>query len=171
MDKDQSSNQDSEKNQSKEDELSIVPPENKVNSILERLELSQLTKGRKSAGFDFSSLSDQQKDRVLDLLEKNEDNAFKYHEKRLSTIEKLQSKAIESQTVNQRTIRYIAVGAILSIPILTILILFFKEDFFIPWLTFLTGLAGGAGISKASKYLTGSPNIENPLEETEEEQR
>lgn len=166
----QDSKEDNEDKEDKKEEIRLSPlsPENKVSSILEKLELSSLMKGRKS-GFDFASLSDKQKDKVLELLEKNEDNAFKFHEKRLSTIEKLQSKDIESRTVNQRTLRYIAIGAVISIPILTGLILFFREDFFIPWLTFFTGLLGGTGLSKASKYFIGDQKINNPLDETDEE--
>jgi hypothetical protein len=110
---------------------------------------------------DFNSLAPEQKDKMLALLDKNETNAFQYHNKRLDVYKDIESQRIQAGTVNQRSFRIVIWAIALSIPILTILILFFKENFFISWLTFITGLAGGFGLSKLTKSVSSVPKQKN----------
>jgi hypothetical protein len=134
----------------------------KVQHILKDLEILALEKGSRGS-FDISKFTPQQIEKLLEILKTNEDNAFKFHTKRLETIEKIQIKKLDSSTINQKTVRIGLIGVIVAIPILTILILFFKDTFFIPWLTFLTGISSGVGLSKASKYLVKEPQLSNPI--------
>ncbi len=138
--------------------------ESKVQHILQELELFALQKGGRSS-FDISKFSSVQIDKLLEILKTNEDNAFKFHIKRLETVEKIQIKKIDSTTINQKTIRIGIIGIIITIPLITLLILFFKENFFIPWLTFLTGVGSGLGLSKISKYIVKEPQLSNPIPE------
>lgn len=144
-----------------EEQKPIIPenlpdlPKNKVQGILQELEILALTKSRGgSGGIDMSQFSPQQVDKLLDILSKNEDNAFSFHKERLNVAKEVELKRIDSTTVNQKTIRITIIIILIVIPAITIAILFYKDTFFIPWLTFLTGLAGGVGLSKASKFLT-----------------
>lgn len=139
-------------------------PASKVQHILQELEVFALQKGGRGS-FDISKFSSQQIDKLLDILKTNEDNAFKFHTKRLETLEKIQIKKIDSTTINQKTIRIGIIGVIITIPIITLLILFFKETFFIPWVTFLTGVGSGFGLSKLSKHLIKEPQLSNPIPE------
>jgi len=113
-------------------------PETKVQGILQELEILALHKG-KSSGIDLSRLSPEQMDKLLEILSKNEDNAFQFHTTRLKVAKEIELKRIEATTVNQKTVRVSVVGLLLVLPLLTIPILFFKDDFFVPWLTFLRG--------------------------------
>lgn len=143
-----------------------VNPESKVSHILQDLEILALQQ-KGSKGFDLTQLNSEQFDKFIGLLEKNEDNALKFHTKRLDTIEKIQTKRIDATTTNQKTIRIALIISLIVVPTLTVLILFYKDTFFIPWLTFLTGLAGGVGLSKAGKLITKEAPTNNPIPEEE----
>jgi hypothetical protein len=132
-------------------------PQSKIEHILQDLEILSLQKGSK--GVDLSDFSENQKDKLLDIIAKNEDNAFKFHTKRLETFEKIAVSKINSTTINQKTLRIILLIIAFIFLIITILILFFKENFFIPWLTFLTGIGSGIGLSKIGKILFREPQI------------
>jgi hypothetical protein len=43
--------------------------------------------------------------------------------------------------------------------------MFYKDEYFVPWLTFLAGLAGGTGINKASRALLKTPEKSSLIEE------
>jgi hypothetical protein len=58
----------------------------------------------------------------------------------------------------------------MSIFLITILILIFKDNYFIQWLTFLTGLVGGFGLNELFKKLAKEPKITNTLQDDEEKQ-
>ena len=149
-------------------DISIIndTPDSKVSHMLQELEILALQqKGNKS--FDISQLSPEQFDKFIGLLEKNEDNALKFHSKRLDTVEKNQLKRIESTTTNQITLRWFLICSVVVITTITLVILIFKENFFIPWLTFMTGLAGGVGISKASKFFIKEAPTSDPIPEEE----
>lgn len=143
--------------------LEILPPnqpKNKVQSIFESLEVMALQRG-KSGGLDISTFSPEQKDKLLDILGKNEENAFAYHTKKLDVTKEVTLAHITSTTVSQRTTRYISIGSIGVVAIITIVILLMKEEYFIHWLTFITGLAGGFGVGRFSKDTkTESPKIQ-----------
>jgi hypothetical protein len=154
----------------KEEVTSFNPdtPKSKVQGVLEELELFALQKGQQNS-IDVNKFTDSQKDKLLEILEKNEDNAFKYHDKRLDALKEIEIKRIDASIVNQRTLKLLIIGLIIAIPAITLLILFFKETFFIPWLTFLTGLVGGVGISKIIPAIYKQPPRENPITENNSE--
>ena len=146
-------------------------PERKMQTILQELEVMALRKGGTgNSGLDLSNLSEQQMNSLLSLLEKNEDNAFKFHDKRLDVARDIELKKIESTTINQRTIRIALIIILIAVPAISLLILFFKDQFFIPWLTFLTGILGGLGLSKVPRFLLKQPDS-NPIIETGEKDK
>lgn len=145
------------------------PYEKKVENILEELEYLSLQNS--SRGITLADFSPQQKNKLLEIIEKNEDNAFHFHTKRLESIEKISLSKINSSTVNQKTIRWVLLGLLLIFVVLTIVILLFKDNYFIPWLTFLTGIGGGFGLSSVLKSLFKEPDVNaNEFNSSEERQ-
>ncbi|MDI3520445.1 MAG: hypothetical protein PWR04_433 [Anaerophaga sp.] len=145
------------------------PYEKKVEHILEELEYLSLQND--SRGIKLADFTPQQKNKLLEIIEKNEDNAFQFHTKRLESLEKISLSKINSSTVNQKTIRWVLLGLLLVFVVLTIVILLFKDNYFIPWLTFLTGIGGGFGLSSVLKSLFKVPEVnENEFSSSEEKQ-
>jgi hypothetical protein len=151
----------------KPDEVSHVSPDSpksKISGVLEELELITLQKSQQS-NIDVNKFNDEQKNKLLDILGQNEKNAFDYHTKRIDAIKEIEIKRIDASIINQKTLKLLIIGIIIAIPAITLLILFYKETFFIPWLTFLTGLAGGVGISKIIPAIYRQPQRDNPIED------
>lgn len=142
-------------------------PKSKVKGMLHELEMFALQRSTKQ-GLDLSNFNTSQTDKLLEILSKNEDNAIKYHQKRLDAAKEVELKRISATTVSQINVRIALIGTLIVVPLITILILLFKDSYFVPWLTFLTGLAGGFGLSKASKALTKEPP-KNSLAEDDSE--
>lgn len=127
----------------------------KISSVLDEYMLGQQM--RNSAGvIDFSSLSEQQADKMVDMIIKNEEHNYDYMIKHLEAQSRFEDRRIEASIVNQKTVRYLLLGGGFLLFAVMVLILFFKETYFIPYLTFVTGLAGGVGIKSAAESLTGS---------------
>ena len=126
----------------------------KISSVLDEYMLGQQM--RNSAGIvDFSSLSEQQADKMVDMIIKNEEHNYEYMIKHLEAQSRFEERRIEASIVNQKTVRYLLLGCGFLLFAVMVLILFFKETYFIPYLTFVTGLAGGVGIKSAAESLTG----------------
>jgi|GEM_PF-2776749 len=111
-------------------------------------ELTMMAMRKKDSGLDISNLNPNQVDKLLDTIAKNEENMFAYHSKKLDTQKEIKFKEIGASIVDEHTNRYVCLAALLLVALLTILIMLLQEKYFMPWLTFLTGLAGGFGISK-----------------------
>ncbi len=127
-----------------------VLPQQKVDKLLEQLEIFSVKGGRRgNNGFDMSKFNENQVDKLLGLLGDNEKNAFDYHSKRLDTAKTIKLKEIDASIVDQKTNRIIMVLAAVLVVVLTLVVLLVKSEFFISWLTFLTGLIGGFGLGKA----------------------
>jgi hypothetical protein len=144
-------------------------PSLKLKAMLEGLEMFS-AKRNSAPSFSLADLNEGQRDKVLDIVAKNEDNAYKYHTKKLEVLERLNSKQIDASTIGRRNVRYIVYAAIATFLILTIVIIFYKSEFFVPWLTFLTGLAGGFGLSKVKNGLTKEPKLSDPTKNEEDEE-
>jgi predicted RND superfamily exporter protein len=143
-------------------------PENskKVHTMLENLEMMTLQRTSKN-NLDIKVLDKEQKDKLLSIVEKNEDHAYAYSIRRLDIQEKLNTKALDASIFNQKTLRYLALGGFLVAAIILVLILFFKENYFIPYLTFITGLFGGVGLK--SLFVKPSNNSSSVSENNKEE--
>jgi len=149
-------------------EIIAQAPKSKVHSVLQELEVMALQKGSKNT-LDISKLDKEQLDRLLDTLAENERNAFAYHTKRIDAIKEIEIKRIDASVINQKTVKVVFIGGLLVVvPVLTGLILFFKETYFIPWLTFLTGIIGGFGLSKMTANIFKQPNSSNPIKEDDD---
>ena len=127
-------------------------PRQKIERVFEQVEMMALQKGD---SLNFNSLSDSQKDKVLTVMQQNEDHAFEYNIKKIDNEKEIKLARISAGIFNQKTNRYTALVILIVFLIITVIILIFKEAFFIPWLTFLTGLIGGSlggyGLAKNSK--------------------
>jgi hypothetical protein len=138
---------------SSSEEESVHPepllPEKNIAKVLEQMQILSLKKERGSSGFDLSRFTEPQVDKLLNILDKNEDNAFKYHTKRLDSVQAIQIKKIDASIVDQKTKRFIFFGILAAAAVITLVILWLKQEFFVPWLTFLTGSAGGWGVGRS----------------------
>lgn len=107
--------------------------------------------------FDISGFDKDQKDRLLDIMDRNENNAFEYSKKKLEVQERLSSKALDASIIDQKTLRYVLWGGGVSIILLMILILFFKDEYFIDYLVFVAGLGSGFGLKSLLPQMSSNP--------------
>lgn len=130
----------------------------KMHGIMQQMEMMAMQRSNRN-NLDISTFDKDQKDKLLNLMEKNEDNAFAYSTKRLEIQAKLNSKALDASIVDQKTLRYVLIGGGMALFVIMLLILFFKDQFFIPYLTFITGLGGGVGLKSVFSKLTQKPQL------------
>ena len=138
-----SSNEGKIQKNSQEETVAEIMPEvkntSKMKGMIQSLEMMAMQRSSRD-NLDISKFTDAQRDKLLDIMSKNEDNAFKFHNKRLEVTEKLNTKIIESTTVSQRTIRYIGILALLLVFALMVIILVYKDQYFSVFLSFIAGL-------------------------------
>lgn len=144
------------------------PPKNSIQSVMHELEIMAMQRGSRN-GFDISTFDKEQVNKLLETLSENERNAFVFHSKRIDAIREIELKRIDASVINQQTIKVVLIGGVLVIiPAITLLILFYKESYFIPWLTFMTGILGGFGLSKITSGTFKQQENKNPIKEDEE---
>ncbi|PIQ22890.1 MAG: hypothetical protein COW65_00480 [Cytophagales bacterium CG18_big_fil_WC_8_21_14_2_50_42_9] len=148
-------------------DLSRQVPKSKVQTLFQELEIMAMQKGSKNA-LDFNKLNPEQINQVLATLKENENNAFAYHTKRLDAIKEIEIKKIDASVINQKTYRYSVIGLLIAGFVIIVLILIFKENFFIPWLTFLTGILGGFGLGRSSIGKIKEEN-KNPIKDDDDD--
>ncbi|MDR1202245.1 MAG: hypothetical protein LBL58_11570 [Tannerellaceae bacterium] len=90
-------------------------------------------------------------------MDKGEQNAFMFSMENMKSNERINTKLIDSSIVNQKTLRYVIIGLIFIAFVMLLLILFFKENYFITFLSFITGLCGGAGLRELFSKLGKPP--------------
>ncbi len=163
----ENSKENSKEDTEKVEALQPQVPKNKVQNMFQELEIMAMQKGNRNS-LDLSKLDKEQIDKVLETMSENEKNSFAFHTKRLDAIKEIELRKIEASVINQKTFKVVLIGAILIIlPALTVAILFFKETYFIPWLTFLTGILGGFGLSKVTSGILNPSETKNPIKEDE----
>lgn len=139
-----------------------------MHSMIQELEIMAMLKGGQSS-IDFNKLDSSQIDKVLETMADNEKNAFAFHTKRIDAMKEIELRKIDASVIHQKTLKIVLIGVIVVIlPVITLSILFLKENFFIPWLTFLTGILGGFGLSKAATSLFKPIDTKNPIKEDED---
>jgi hypothetical protein len=141
------SKNDNENEIHEDDNNDLVP---KMEQFLEQFAMFSMNKG--AGNFDFSNFSESQIDKILDIVSENENHAFKFHEKKIDSDEKINSKIISSHIVNQITLRFVALSAIFVFTAITIIFVFFKDNFLSQWMSFVTGMVGGFGLRSVGKY-------------------
>ena len=129
-----------------------------MKGMIQSLEMMAMQRSSRD-NLDISKFTDSQRDKLLDIMSKNEDNAFKFHNKRLEVTEKLNTKIRESTTVSQRTIRYIGILALLLISALMVIILVYKDQYFPAFLSFIAGLGGGFGLKGGFDKVVQKPTL------------
>lgn len=140
-------------------------PKKKMQAMFQELEIMAMQKSGKNS-IDLSKLDKTQIDKVLNTMAENESNAFIFHSKRLDAIKEIELKKIDASVISQNTFKIVLIGSTLVIiPLLTFAILFFKENYFIPWLTFITGVLGGFGVSKATNMFFKPQDSKNPIKD------
>lgn len=68
--------------------------------------------------------------------------------------------------MDQKTLRFVLIGGGSALFIIMLLILFFKDEYFLNYLSFIAGLGGGFGL----KGLLGSLSQKPQIRDTEEEE-
>lgn len=137
--------------------------ESRMEAIFEEMQMMSLQRGNKRS-FDLSIFNDKQRDEMIEIAKLNEKNSFAYHQKKLEKEERETKMRLEAQQVNQKTLRYIAFMTIGVISILLTLILFIKTEFFTQFLTVVTALMGGAGLTKFLDNTTKRNNNQSKSE-------
>lgn len=151
-----------DKTENSSSKTEIIGKEKKMQSVLQELQIMATQRSSRN-NLDISKFDKEQVDKLLETVSDNEKNAFQFHTKKIDAIKEIELAKINASTISQKTLKFVAIGAIVFIlPTLTILIMFFKDAFFIPWLTFLTGILGGFGVSKATSGIF-EKNQKNPL--------
>lgn len=134
-------------------------PKQKFESIFEKMEMMALKQSE--GGMNLKSLSEPQKDKLLEVVQKNEDHAFEYHTEKLKSEKEIRLAEIQAGTFQFKTNRISTVCITIAITGITVVIVIFKETFFVPWLTFVTGLVGGLlggyGLGRSSSDNPASP--------------
>ncbi len=121
--------------------------ESKLSAFLQETTLSAISQSR-NGGLDLSRLNDAQMDKVIEIAHLNEQNSFEYHNKKTEADKEVRLAEINSGPVIFKHFSRAALAIILFITIITLCILFFKDQYFNVWLSFLTGVFGGFGLSK-----------------------
>ncbi len=159
-------NEENKNLENKHEDAEILPDisTNKTKTLFQELEIMALQQQTAKTSIDFSKLNEKQVDKLLDIMSVSENNAFSFHNKRLDNTKDIEIKKIEASVINQKTLRIIAIAGIIAIPLITLCILFFKENYFVHWVVLLGGLGGGAGIAKLLENLKINNNSgENPF--------
>lgn len=71
----------------------------KMQGIMQQMEMMALQRSNRN-NLDISTFDKDQKDKLLNLMEKNEDNAFAYSTKRLDVQAKLNLKALDASIID-----------------------------------------------------------------------
>ena len=143
-----------------------VSEKRELKSIFQELEFMALQKGNRGS-LDLNQLDKDQRDLLLNTMAENEKNAFYYHSKRLDAFKEIEIARINASVINKKTLRFLVIGlVVLVIPVLTLVILILKDTYFIPWLTFLTGILGGFGASKVTSKLFADSEVKNPIDDS-----
>ena len=143
-------------------------PKSEVQTVFQELQFMAMQKGTPNQ-FDLNKLDKEQLDRVLNTMAENEKNAYLFHTKKIDAIKEIELRKIDASVINQNTIKVVLTGVLLIVlPIITLVILLYKETFFIPWLTFLTGMLGGLGISKIAESFFKENGTINPIKESDD---
>lgn len=141
-------------------EEGIVDPK-KVSVVMQQLELLAWQKN-KSSGLNFDNLTEKQTDKLIDLAVQNENNGYNYHTKKLDRDTEVRLKIIEATSSGQRTLRIFFITGVGIVALITILILFYKDQYFSSWISFMMGIGGGLGLSKVPQALVKPPNSKTP---------
>lgn len=157
---------DSDENKSEKPDIVQSPrTKSKVETMFQELEIMALQKGSRNS-LDLTKLNEEQINKVLDTMAENEKNAFNYHIKKLEANKDIELRKIDASIIDQKTRKFLLIGGIVFVlPAITLLILFFKETYFIPWLTFVTGIIGGFGLSKISSSILKGQVINDSIKE------
>lgn len=130
-----------------------------ANELVEKFEAFAIQHAKPN--LDIDKLSVHQVDKVLDIMQQNESNAFSYHCKKLETVEKIKLAEISSNTSGQKTLRILFICTLAVLFIVTLMILFFKETYFINWITFIGGNLSGVGLSRVPKlFAPKKPSVD-----------
>lgn len=142
----------------------------KTETILENFELMSMQAMKEARGpLNLNNLTAEQINKVLDNMAQNETNSFEYHIRKLEASKEIELRRIDASVINQKTIKFVLIGIIVFVlPVITLIILLCKDSFFIPWLTFLTGIMGGFGLSKIVSSVFAPQTAKNSLKEYEE---
>ncbi len=152
--------------ENKPEDAEILPnvSPNSVKTIFQQLEMVGLQQKTAKTSIDFSKFNEKQVDKLLDMMSVGENNVFAFQNKRLDNIKEVELKKIEASVINQKTLRIIAIAGIVAVPVITLCILFFKENYFVPWIALLGGSGLGVGATKLFQSLkTNNNSGENPF--------
>jgi hypothetical protein len=136
-----------------------------VRGLMEQMEMLFMQKEGGDMS-NFYSLPTELQSKALDNIAQNEERMYNYHCKKLDCEKEIAVKSIDASVINQKTTRITIIVIISAILFITILLVFTKDQYLIPWITFLTGIGGGWGISQMK--LSSTPKLDNKSDNKEE---
>jgi len=96
----------------------------------------------------FDSLDKEQKDKLIEGMVESEKNQYNYHLKKLDNDKEVQLRQITANTAGGRNTTFLITAVLVVALVISVIILLMKDTFFSQWLSFITGIAGGFGLSK-----------------------
>lgn len=149
------------------DDIKDPQTSGRMKEILESVEFLSLSKGS-SGNVDLSTFSEEQRNRILDLVAKNEDNAYNYHMKRLQVIENITIKNLDSGDVNKKTLRFLVIGGLIIYAIITAVILILKDQFLTTWIITGSALLGGSSLPSIYRRLFSESKVKGLPEDNQD---
>ena len=131
-----------------------------MTSMLSQAEMMMMMQRTNNDSMDLSPFNSEQKDKLLSLAEKGQDQGHELAKLQLSANLEIAKKTIDAANINQRTLKYVLLGGMIALFVITLIVLFFEKEFFIPILSFITGLCGGAGVKSLLDKFYSNPRID-----------
>lgn len=117
-----------------------------------------------SRGFNMDSLSDGQRDKMMDILGDHENNAYNYHLKKLEYSDERHKRELKSSDDRSSSQRNMIIIAGVALLVVTGCFMIFRQEFITHWFAFLGGLGGGYGASKVNISIS----TQKPVKSSEE---
>ncbi len=121
-------------------------PSTRIEDLWEKVQLMAMQ--QPGANFDLGSLTDAQKDKLMQVVEKNEEHAFQYYQTEQRNKRDIKLAEINASTFNFKTNRISLIIVLIIVFVITLVVLIWKDNYFLNWISFLTGLVGGYGVAK-----------------------
>lgn len=130
-------------------EVPSGPGKQVIRQMMTQFEMMAMRKGRE--GIDISIFSNEQKDKLLDIVLQSEQNSSNLQKEKIAADKEISLARIKAKTVVQRTNRYIYLGTLVAVFVISLIVFLKVPDYITQWLSFVTGICGGYGIGYAAK--------------------
>ena len=135
-----------------------------MRGIFEQVQMRMMRGG---SGVDLGQLSPENKTQLLEIIAQEDKFAYEIQSKKIDSSTQVKLAEIRSKTVGRRTLRYIYIGLLALVLVITLIMLFYNDKYISQWFALISGSLGGFGIGRMSKDSNRSESP-NPPEEPAE---